>query len=471
MKTEFVTNSKILMNIYDQALKGIQDNLRPVYGYPSPVINEGGMYHGIWLEGSPLMGVIYGEYDARAALHMHNAFIANQDPEGFIPPTIGAGDVKTGHIQTVVPFARTALMAVKQLDLTELLLPAYEAAERYDEWLTRFRNRQGTDLVEVACHWDTGHDNSPRHNGQPDHFPDYDTKKYPDCPYFLAPDLSATKYGGRMALAEMAEMLGRPKEAAMWKEKAESLRAAIMKYTFDAESCMFYDRRDDGTLSPCKSDALTRVLQEHVPDQTLFDQIFERHINNPKEFWTPYPLATIAVDDPLFVWDFPENNWGGAAQAHAAMRVPLWMEYYGKMAHERELMEKWVEAIARAGEFMQQMNPFSGEFNTTSSYSPAMCVLIDFVGRLYGVKACEDGTFLWGCTKAPGASFSRYRTVIHRKRYSIINENNRAVISVNDEPLITVYGDARIRTDADGRLLEVYKTGIGGVITEKMREV
>lgn len=466
MNTEFVTNSKALMTTYEKALNGIRSNMRPVYNYKEPVINEGGMYDGIWLEGSPLMGNIYGEYEPQVAYHTHMAFIANQDAEGFLPPSISSRDVKTGHIQTVVPFARTALMAVKQFELEQLLLPAYEASAKYDAWLTRYRNKKGTGLVEVACHWDTGHDNSTRHAGQPDHFPDYDTKRYPDCPYFLAPDMSATKYGGRVAMAEMADMLGRPREAELWRESAEELRAAIMKYTFDESSCMFYDLRDDGEFNLCKSDALTRVLQEHIPDQKLFERIFDLHIDDPREFWTPYPLASMAVNDPRFVWGFPDNNWGGAAQAHAAMRVPLWMEHYGKLAHERVLMEKWLEAMVRAGEFMQQMNPFSGEFNTTHSYSPAMCVLIDFVGRLYGVKLCEDGTLLWGCTKAPGATFSRYRTVMHGRRYCIVNENNRALLMVDDKAVLAVYGDARVRTDAAGKMLGLYKTGVGGVVTE-----
>ena len=467
MITGFITNSKSLTRIYEKALASIKNNYRVIYNYPKPIINEGGMYDGVWLEGSPLMGIIYGAYEPQMAMNMHMVFIANQDEEGFLPPSISSFDVKTGHIQTVVPFARTALMAVKQLGLKELLLPAYEASVKYDDWLTKYRNKKGTGLVEVACHWDTGHDNSTRHDGQPNHFPDYDSKKYPDCPYFLAPDLSATKYGGRIAMVEMAEMLGLPHEAAMWREKAEELKAAIMKYTFNEDDCMFYDRKDDGTFNWCKSDALTRVLQEHIPDQELFEKLFERHINNPKEFWTPYPLASLAVDDPRFVWSFSDNNWGGAAQAHAAMRVPLWMEYYGKMAHQRVLMEKWLEAFMRTEEFQQQMNPFSGEFNTTHDYAPAMIVLIDFVSRLYGVTCCEDGTFLWGCTKAPGATFSRYHTIVNRRRYTIVNENNKAILSVDDQPIQTVYGDARIRTDADGRVIAIYPTGVGGVITEE----
>lgn len=466
MRTEFFCNAEPLMSMYQNALDGLRANIRPVLGQKEPVLNEGGMYDGVWLEAGPICGTILGEYDPQAALNLHTIFIRHQDEEGFIPPAVSSREVKTGHLQTVVPFARTALMCVKRFGLTELLLPAYEASAKYDAWLTKYRNRLGTGLVEAACYWDTGHDHSGRHLGQPDHFPDFDTKKYPDCPFFLAADLSATKYGGRLAMAEMADLLGKPGEAAHWREKAEELRQAILQYTFDDEDCMFYDRWEDGTFNRIKCDVLTRVMQEHVPSQELFEQLFERHILNPKEFWTPYPLPSVAADDPRFDSSFPPNNWSGASQIHTAMRVPLWMEYYGKLRTQRVLMEKWVEAIVRSGEFMQQMNPFSGSFNTTSSYSPAMCVLVDFIGRLYGVKLCEDGTLLWGCTKAAGATFSRFETQIGQNNYVIVNENNHAVLSVNHQPVLTVYGDARIRTDMLGKLLSVYETGEGRVLTE-----
>lgn len=467
MNTSFACSAEPLMSMYRKALDGLKANQRPVLGQPQPVLNEGGMYDGVWLEAGPICGTILGEYDPQAALNLHQVFIRHQDEEGFLPPAVSSREVKGGHLQTVVPFARTALFCVKRFGLRELLLPAYEASARYDAWLTKYRNRLGTGLVEAACYWDTGHDHSGRHQGQPNHFPDFDAKKYPDCPFFLAADLSATKYGGRVAMAEMAELLERPQEAAFWREQAEELRQSILRYTFDEEDGMFYDRWEDGTFNRCKCDVLSRVLQEHVPDQALFEQLFEKHILNPREFWTPYPMPSVAADDPRFDSSFPPNNWSGASQIHTAMRVPLWMEHYGKMRTLRVLMDKWVEAIVRSGEFMQQMNPFSGEFNTTHSYSPAMCVLVDFIGRLYGVKLCEDGTLLWGCTKAPGAAFSHFETGIGENQYAIVNEKNHAVLSVNGSPVLTVYGDARIRTDREGKLLTVYETGEGRAITEQ----
>ena len=45
---------------------------------------------------------------------------------------------------------------------------------------------------------------------------------------------------------------------------------------------------------------ISRVLGEHVVDQQLFETIYQRQIHNPAAFWAPYPLASIALDDPAF---------------------------------------------------------------------------------------------------------------------------------------------------------------------------
>jgi hypothetical protein len=90
----------------------------------------------------------------------------------------------------------------------------------------------------------------------------------------------------------------------------------------------------------------------------------------------------MAVSDPTFVRELSENLWGGASQALTALRAPRWFEHYGKQADLQYLMQRWIEAILAAPDFMQQLNPWTGEFSTSEKYSPAMCVFIDFVDRL-----------------------------------------------------------------------------------------
>jgi hypothetical protein len=60
------------------------------------------------------------------------------------------------------------------------------------------------------------------------------------------------------------------------------------------------------------------------------------------------------------------------------------MTHYGKQAELRQMMQAWCEAIARYGEFRQQMDPLTGEFTQPDpgGYSPAALVFLSFAKGL-----------------------------------------------------------------------------------------
>lgn len=374
---------------YEDALSSLAKNTRSVYGYEHPVLIEGGNYAGIWLESGPLEGLIYGKFVPSVAKANHEVFFHHQREDGYIPYRVSlenetSSPIGSSQIQMVVPIAKTALETAVLIEDEAFLSAAYHACVRWDRWLSQHRDTRGTGLCEAFCEFDTGHDKSPRFKGLPKKCPNNDASICPkegNLP-FLAPDLSATVYGGRIALSKMANHLGKIDDSVMWLEKGEILRERIIKYCYHPEDECFYDVDAENNFVRIRSDVLTRVLCENVVDQPMFERIYSRHIKNPDAFWTPYPLPSIAADDPTFVREMPLNSWGGASQALTALRAPRWFEYYGKTTDLKYLMERWIEAILRAPEFMQQMDPWSGEFSTSEGYSPAMCVFIDFVDRL-----------------------------------------------------------------------------------------
>ena len=377
-------DTSLVKRKFDAALAGLVANTRPVFGYDLPILSEGGWYSGIWLECGPLEGLVYGKHNPAVAKANHEVFFHHQRADGYLPYKVSTDGVGASQIQMVVPIAATALETADLLGDEGFLTRAYAACVRWDQWLSRHRNTRGTGLCEAFCGHDTGHDNSPRFHNLPQKCPNDDASVCPSSdklPY-LAPDLSASVYGGRRALAQMAERLGKSGEAQFWMERAEQIRELIIRHCFAPEDECFYDVDRDGKFVKIRGDVLTRVLGEHVPEQALFERIYARYIANPEEFWTPYPLPSISIGDPAFDRNLPCNSWGGAAQALTALRAPRWFIHYGKAKDLTHLMQRWVEAILAAPDFMQQMNPWSGEFSTSEGYSPAMCVFLDFVDRL-----------------------------------------------------------------------------------------
>jgi len=403
----FPTADPAWRTTWDAALAVLAGNIHLLARYDHPVLVEGAVYPGIWQECAPQEGLVYGSLSKYIATQPgaptpleiaranHMAFFAQQKPDGQLPASIKLADkVGTsggyGQIQMVVPIAATAWELAQQTNDHELLETAYNSCSRWDAWLRQYRDTRKTGLVEGFCTYDTGHDNSPRWNGIPRQCPDADARKCPDLPSMprLCPDLSATAYGARIALAAMAKALGKPDDEARWLADAEHIRQLILTKLYSPEDAAFYDLDAQNKFVRVRGDVITRVLGEHVvdphKDRKIFEAVWNRQLHNPKAFWAPYPLPSIAMDDPTFVRPIPRNSWGGATQALTALRSPRWFAFYGKQAELTHMMQQWCSAIMRSGGFRQQMDPLTGAFTMAdpSGYSPAALTFLDFARRL-----------------------------------------------------------------------------------------
>ncbi len=406
-RPRFPTNDPAWAATWDAALAVLAGNLRSMPRYDHPVLVEGSTYAGIWQECAPQEGLVYGTLqnfiatppgqptplDIARANHM--AFFAQQKPDGQLPAAIKLADkVGTtggyGQIQMVVPIAATAWDLFQLTHDRELLETAYDSCSRWDAWLRQYRDTRKTGLVEGFCTYDTGMDNSPRWKGIPNRCPEADARLCPNIPTMprLCPDLSATVYGGRIALAAMARALGKYSEQARWLTDAEHIRRLILDKLYSHQDAAFYDLDAQDNFVRVRSIVNARVLGEHVldphKDRALFDALWTRQLHNPAAFWAPYPLPSSALDDPTFVRPIPRNSWGGASQALTALRAPRWMSYYGKQPELNHLMQQWCSAIMRHAEFRQQMDPLTGIFTQPDpgGYSPAALVFLDFARRL-----------------------------------------------------------------------------------------
>jgi hypothetical protein len=418
-RPHFPTADPAWQTTWDAALAVLAGNVRSMPRYEHPVLVEGSTYAGIWQECAPQEGQVYGTLQRYVATPAgtpapletaranHMAFFAQQKEDGQLPASIKLADkVGTdagyGQIQMVVPIAATAWDVFQVTKDQELLETAYKSCGRWDAWLREYRDTRKTGLCEGFCTYDTGHDNSPRWKGIPNRCPDADARKCPDIPTMprLCPDLSATVYGGRIALAAMAKALGKKDDEARWLADAEHIRRLILTKLYSPEDGAFYDLDAQNNFVRVRGDLMTRVLGEHVidphKDKAIFEAVWTRQIHNPKAFWAPYPLASIAMDDPTFVRPIPRNSWGGASQALTALRAPRWMAYYGKQAELTQMMQQWCSAIMRHAQeaknspadlvklFRQQMDPLTGEFTQPDpgGYSPCALTFLDFARRL-----------------------------------------------------------------------------------------
>jgi len=383
-------------------------------------------------------------------------FFELQRADGQLPANNKLKETGFGQIQMVVPIAATAWELAHATGDDELLHAAYKACSSWDEWLLRYRNTRGTGLIEGFCTYDTGMDNSRRWEGIPPQCPDKDAKKYPPIATMprLCPDLSATIYGARIALAAMAKAMGKTSDADRWTESAQKLRSLILAKLYVPEDAAFYDLDAQNHFVKIRCDILSRMCGEHVPDQALFNDLWTRQIHNPKAFWPAFPLPSVAIDDPLFVRPIPRNSWGGASQALTALRAGRWFDHYGRAAEFSAMMERWCEAIQRDGTFRQQIDPLTGAFTQEDApkYSPCALVMMDYTWRLAGV--CEEQDALhWNVRPGhPAAESARFRMKTDAGRSAEMRYSaHDADLSLGGKPIGRIdAGAARLVTSKEG---------------------
>lgn len=473
-KPVFHCDDRVLERRFGEACHGLESKLVEVgpEGNRSKVLIEGGGYPGIWLECGPMEGVIYGtHFRPEVALWNHWVFFRHQRRDGQFPCWISRDRPGFSQIQMVEPIARSAWDTYQLTGDSGFLLEAYLACTRFDAWLAANRDRNRTGLVELFCEYDTGHDRSSRfHDFCPELPRACPEGEAINCPQieglpWLAPDLSASLFGGRQALALMAGALDRPADAEKWRQRAEATRRAILSRLFDPDTLCFYDRDSMGKWNRIASDALLRVLAENVVDEQLFNRIFDRWVSDPEAFFSPFPFPSVALNDPHFVHALPANCWGGPSQALTALRAPRWMRSHGRLREMDELMRRWLLALTRADFFFQQMNPrtgapirndWVGESRAESDYTPSMLVMVDFTARSFGVRETATGVE-WACGSRGGTHRSRYEAARPNACLEITDASSTLVL--DGRRIASVNGRALIETTKTGRLSAVTNLG------------
>ncbi len=250
---KFAVSPGRLEEVYYAAVGKLADCVKPD-DRGRPVLQEGGVYHGCWLEST---GTINAEILARfcpdTAQSTFEQFADLQREDGLLPYKVTGSGPVFKQIQSVTPPARSVWNHYRMNGRNrEFLLRMYESLARFDDWLAQYRNTRGTGCVEAFCTFDTGHDLSPRFWHVPDTPYEDDPKRYdPHSPILplLAPDLTSSVYCGREYLSRIASELGLDDDAISWKKKADETLQSLVAHCFSEEDGFFYDLDNNGRFN------------------------------------------------------------------------------------------------------------------------------------------------------------------------------------------------------------------------------
>lgn len=460
---KFAATGGKLEQTYYRAVRKLLDCVVPSAG-GSPVLHEGGVYLGTWLESTGTINAeLLSRFIPEVAASTFELFADYRRPDGLMPYKVTGAGPSYRQIQMVTPLARSVWNHYRLNGRDRVFLSKmYQAIAAHDAWLAKYRNTRGTGCVEAFCAFDTGHDLSPRFWHVPDtpHLDD-PASCYPDSPLlpFLAPDLTANVYCQRSYMARIAAELGENEAEANWAARAEESLRCLFAHCYNAADEFFYDVDKNGRFVRVQSDVLLRVLACEVGDGQQFAAALSRYLLNTRKFFAKYPFTSVAMDDPRFDPSSAYNTWAGTTNFLSLIRAPHAFEHHGRFVELTWVLQPLVSAMTHMERFAQCLSPWTGVEGFTETYSPAILCLLDFVERLCGILPTPEGE-LWFTGLLPyaydhgerPAEETAYSRRVDGVLFELVNTSEGSVVYRNGRQHCRFPHGTRLITDRAGKL-------------------
>ena len=401
------TEKNKVKELYELAVNRLNnDHEKCFYGRNDTLLLISAQYPGVWLEhvyDSIIYAKLFPEklYIAKNTL---NLFISLQE-KGQLPcyvwdkarVSVPEESIGYSEIQECVSFAKLCLEYYYLSHDLMFLRKCYSSAAKWILWLESNRMTLKKGLIEMFVGYDTGHDNSGRLSGmsEPGYYRvDNVLQNASICPPndsvapIIAVDMNCNYYASLISIAKMAKILNRLNEEEIYLKKAKDVKHRLFAECYDSNDKFFYDVDKNGNKRKYLSSQILHLFMEKVLDKTedknFIDAIYEKHIRNPKEFWTEYPFPSMAINDPSIKNRTPVNCWGYYSQALIALRCTLWMDYYEKNRDFDVVCEKWIKATVNNSDrihFGQEIDPISGETTMWSDFYSSCMLFFIYASR------------------------------------------------------------------------------------------
>lgn len=466
---QFETADSALQRLYDTACRKCEGNLTRFGGHT--VLVEGGGYEKLWLETQPMGGEMYAKRNPEAALGNVRCFLEAQRADGRLPGSIqrmpdGALQAQFNKIQGFC-FAEPALNLYYWLGRNRAYLDELaRCLEAFDRYLWACRDSDGDGLLESWCVYDTGEDNALRYGDAPNYWEGETPPTGSAVVPMASMDFMGYSHGCRETLAKISR-IRRDGRCGFWQRQAREVRMRLRKGLWDGRKHACFDRDRCGNPLPVLTHNNLRCMYWGVFSQGMADRFVQRHLLNPREFWTPLPLPSVAANDPAFR-NAPENNWSGQPEGLTYQRAIRALERYGYAHLVPALGRKLLRAVIAGGYvFPQQFDPFTAAPSRVGmishrplapdspepfqdGYGPTLLAALEYIAHLWGVHMQEEN--LWFSLCRADAPY-RYAQQWGENDYRIESDGKTAQLYVNGRQIAREACGTRLITDAEGTVL------------------
>jgi len=204
----------------------------------------------------------------------------------------------------------------------------------------------------------------------------------------LATDISTFQYREYKAMAQLADKLGKPDEAAEYGKKAADLKAAMLKYMWFPKEAMFYNiRRDTGKpVKRISYSSFVPLIDDILPAKSAKEMI-RRYMLNKGVMLAPYGIRSLSKQDPDYnnaAIIVPYSNWQGPIWINANYMNYISLKRYGFNKEAAELsgiLGRMVLAdIQKWGSMHEDYNAETGEGLAPTPEQSPNHVFAGFVG-------------------------------------------------------------------------------------------
>jgi putative isomerase len=176
------------------------------------------------------------------------------------------------------------------------------------------------------------------------------------------------------ALSKIAEILGLPEDAAKWRSQADALTQRMIAQLWDERAGVFWAMHDHKPVRVLTPFNLYPLLTGRLPDEMT--QRLVDHLKAPDEFWTKFPIPSVAHRDPKFD---PNQMWRGPTWVNINYLFIEGLARCGYLDLARELRDKTLDLLMRCDDIYEYYNPDTGDPPTqaASVFGWSSAVFID----------------------------------------------------------------------------------------------
>ena len=377
--------------------KGYSKNFKRDFFYLSP---DSVHFHQ-WFWDSCFHIIVMSKFDPEIAKKEFETLTSVQQKDGFIPHIIfwkwrlrdrfqkwwqkevnsKKTNLFTAEIQPPV-IGLSLLEIYKATKDLEFVKRNIEKVEQYYLYLKEKRDPDYDGLISIITPMESGMDLCAHYDipfGNTKHDPretkkhiteiltrykewNWDLDKIFDSSLFDVEDISFnTIYClGLYALAELYGELDKNKQQEIKKWADNVKKNMIEKCWFDGAQIYFSLFHREGSEIPMKVKTISSLFPLTLPIPEFHTKSLIKHLQNEKEFWSHYPITSVAMDEPSF-GPLTDTRliWRGTTWINTNWFLANGLEKQGYTVLAKKVARKTIELIIKFG-FCEYYDPFDG---------------------------------------------------------------------------------------------------------------